>query len=193
MCYTIINYVMKGIFIMNDTLKTIYERYSCRAFTDKPLTQEQISEIVKSAIASPSGMNGQPWQIIVVDNKELIEEMDAVGLKSLDKSAVERIMQRGGKLFYNATCFVVIAIKPGTQLDCGIVCENIALAASAMGLGNVICGLARGIFTGESGAKYKELLKFPEGYEFGMSILIGNAEVTKPPHELDYNKITYIK
>lgn len=182
---------------MNDTLKTIYERYSCRAYTNQPLTDEQINEIAKAAIASPSGMNNQPWQIIIVKNKKLIEEMDAAALKYFadmdDKSIYERLLSRGGTTFYNATCIVVIAIKPGAELDCGIVSENIALAATSMGLGNVICGLARPLFTDEIGKIYKERLSFPSGYEFGMSVLIGNVAATKEPHELDFGKVTYIE
>lgn len=182
---------------MNDTLKTIYERYSCRAYTNQSLTNEQINEIAKAALASPSAMNNQPWQIIIVKNKKLIEEMDAAALQYFadmdEKSTYDRLISRGGTVFYNAACMVVIAIKPGTELDCGIVSENIALAATSMGLGNVICGLARPVFTGEVGEIYKEKLSFPNGYEFGMSILIGNVAATKEPHELDYDKVTYIE
>lgn len=41
--------------------------------------------------------------------------MDEEGVKSLasfpDKSAYDRIMSRGGKLYYNAPCMIVIPIK----------------------------------------------------------------------------------
>jgi len=182
---------------MNDTLKVINERYSCRNYTDQPLTDEQVKAIAAAAIAAPSANNGQPWQIIIVENKALVDEMDAVAMKFFadqeDKGTYNRMMERGGSVFYNAPCMVVIASRPGAGLDCGIAVENVALAASSMGLGNVICGLAGVVFSGENGEIYKEKLSFPEGYGFGMAILIGNAADARKPHAPDFSKVTYIK
>ena len=182
---------------MNDTLKVINERYSCRNYTDKPLTDEQVKAIAAAAIAAPSAMNGQPWQIIIVENKALIEEMDAAAMKFFadqeDKGTYNRMMERGGSVFYNAPCMVVIASRPGAGLDCGIAVENIALAASSMGLGNVICGLAGVVFGGENGKKYMEKLSFPAGYGFAMAVLIGNPASDGKPHAPDFGKVTYIK
>ena len=80
---------------MNGTLKTIVERYSCRDFADTPLTDEQIKLLVDAALASPSAMNRQPWHIIMVTDKALIEELDDEGMNILaaaeDKSGYERI------------------------------------------------------------------------------------------------------
>ncbi|MBE5939653.1 MAG: nitroreductase family protein [Lachnospiraceae bacterium] len=179
-----------------NTLNTISTRYSCRSYTGEAVEKEKIEAIALAAVQSPSGMNQQPWEIIVVKNKSLIDEMDEVTMDMLskmeDKSLYDRIAGRGGRIFYNAPCMFIIAKRPGTDLDCGIVSENIALAASALGLGNVICGLARLVFDTEKGEEYKSKL-IPEGYEFGMSVLVGYA--TNPegtPHQPDMSKIRYI-
>jgi len=59
-------------------------------------------------------------------------------------------------------------------------------------LGNVICGLARLIFDTEKGEEYKNKI-LPEGYEFGMSVLVGYAtEENGTPHEPDMTKIRYM-
>lgn len=47
----------------------------------------------------------------------------------------------------------VIVKEVWASLDCGIVAENIALAATPLGLGNVICGMADIIFKAENGKK----------------------------------------
>jgi nitroreductase len=97
---------------MNETLKTIFERYSCRDFADTPLTGEQIEKIAKAALASPSAMNRQPWHVIMITDKKFIDELDGEGMEVLaaeDKSSYERIKSRGGRIFYNAPCMVVIA------------------------------------------------------------------------------------
>jgi len=180
---------------MNETLKNIATRYSCRDFADTPLTDLQILAIVEAALASPSAMNRQPWHIIVVKEKALIEEIDAEGMKIIasweDKSAFERISSRGGKLFYNAPCLVVVTSE-GSDLDCGIVSQNISLAAHSLGLGNVICGMAGIPFSGPRAEELKKRLKFPDGHKFAMAVLIGTAKSGKAPHELDMSKVTYI-
>ena len=181
---------------MNETLQTIAKRYSCRSYTGEAITIEEMEALALAAVQAPSGMNQQPWKIVVLRDKAFIDEMDAAVMdffsKLEDKSTYERMMSRGGKVFYNAPCMYIIAKKQDTDLDCGIVAENIALAASSLGLGNVICGLMRAAFDVEKGEEYKAKL-IPEGYEFGVTVLVGyavNKEGT--PHEPDLSKIEYI-
>ena len=181
---------------MNETLKTIKERYACRNFTGTPIEQDKIEAIALAGVQSPSGMNCQPWKIIVVQNKELIDEMNDTLMNKLasleDKTLYDRMMSRGGKVFYNASAFYVVAKLPGKDLDCGIVIENMALAASSLGVDNVICGLATLLINDECGAPYKEKL-IPEGYEFGVALLAGYAaNEGGVPHEPDMSKIIYI-
>ena len=176
---------------MNETLKTIAERYSCRDFADTPLTDEQIKTLVDAALAAPSAMNRQPWHIITVTDKALIEELDAEGMNVLaaaeDKSSYERIQSRGGKIFYNTPCMVMVASDGSTfaSMDCGILSQNVSLAAHSLGLASVICGMAGIPLNGPCGDELKKRLQFPEGYGFGIAILVGTANSGKEPHELD--------
>ena len=183
---------------MNDTLKTIAGRYSCRDFADTPLTGDQVKAIVDAALASPSAMNRMPWHIVMVTDKALVDELDAEGMAVLaaaeDKTSFERIKSRGGKIFYNAPCMVLI-LSDGSHygsMDCGILSENVALAAHSLGLANVICGMAGIPLSGPKGDALKKRLKFPDGYVFGVAVLIGTALSKKAPHDLDPAKVTYI-
>ncbi|EJF85601.1 nitroreductase [Candidatus Bartonella washoeensis] len=54
-----------------DIFQSILSRKSIRAFTDQPVTQETIKEILKFAARAPSGTNLQPWQVIVLNGKIL--------------------------------------------------------------------------------------------------------------------------
>lgn len=186
---------------MNETLKIIEKRFSCRSFTDQPPEEKDLMAIAKAGIQAPSGMNRQGWQIIVVRDKGLINEMEAEGMKILssmeDKSILSRIMDRGGKLFYNAPCMIVIPIKEsvpkGAELiDCGILAQTMVLAATSLGIDNLHCGLVGFAFAGDKAAEFKQRLKFPEGYECGMGILLGYAKDVGEPHVPDPAKITVI-
>ena len=194
--------IRRYVMILN-TIEAISSRYSCRAFSDKLPSNEHLELITKAAAASPSGMNRQLWRVIVVKNKKLLVELEDEGMKNLatftDKSTYERIMSRGGKLYYNSPCMIVVPIKKtepaGAELfDCGIVSENIALAATALGIDNLICGLAAFSFAGEKGDYFKKQLAFPDGYEIGIAVLLGYAETEGgKPHEPDPSKITWIE
>jgi len=186
-----------------NTIESIHTRYSCRAFSDKMPSDNDLQLIAEAAIAAPSGMNRQPWQIIVVKNKELLAELEAEGMINLmaspDQSVYERIMSRGGKLYYNTPCQIIVAINKSTPTgyepyDCGMVVQNIALAATSLGMESLICGLATFSFAGEKGEEFKRRLNFAEGYDLGLSVLVGYAKAPGgKPHQPDLSKITVIE
>jgi len=183
---------------MNETLKNISERYSCRDFADTPLTDAQIKNLVDAALAAPSALNLQPWHVVVVTDKALIEEMDAEGMKALaaadDKSAYERIMSRGGKMFYNAPCLFII-MQDGSDygvLDSGILCQNVVLAAQSIGLGTCIVGMLRVPLNSPRGDEFKKRLKLPANHKFAVGILTGTAVTGKIPHDPDPGRVTYV-
>jgi nitroreductase len=184
-----------------DTIKAIHTRFSCRGFTDRVPPDEDLKTIAEAAIAAPSGMDRQLWRVIVVKNKELIGDLEAEGIKNLKAfpEVYSHIMSRGGALFYNAPCMAVIPIgkvePPGAELfDCGIIAENIALAATSIGIDNLICGMTAFSFAGERNDEFKRRLGFPEGFEIGLAVLLGYAaDADGKPHDLDYGKISYVE
>jgi len=184
---------------MNETLRTIAQRYSCRAYDGgRTIERSKLDAIAAAAVQSPSGMNNQPWRIVVITDKAFLDEMDAEAMKILaeaeDKTAYERFMNRGGKLYYDAPCMFLILKRPGSDLDCGIVTQNIALAAESLGLANVICGMANIAFNSARGEEFKKkacFYDFGEGWEFGMTVLVGYAKQPGAPHDPDMSKIKF--
>jgi len=184
---------------MNDTLKTIAERYSCRAYDGRAVEQEKLEAVTLAAVQAPSAMNRQPWEIVVITDKAFIDEMDAVAMTELaareDKTFYERIKQRGGKIFYNAPCMIVVVKKKTANFDtfdCGIATQNIALAAHSLGLANVICAMAGIPLNGPRGAEFKERIGIAGDDEFGMAVLLGYTDSPGKPHEPDLSKIRFI-
>jgi len=184
---------------MNEVLTTIQNRFSCRGYDGRPVEQEKIQALAKAGLQAPSAMNLQPWEIICITKKPLIDELDAAAMAALaaspDKSHFNRMTERGGKIFYNAPCLFLV-LKDSTakwaDLDCGIVTQNIALAASSMGLDNVIVAMAGIPFGSPDGAEFKHRLGWPDGYEFGMGVCVGYGNTAKEPHEINPDKMRYI-
>lgn len=185
-----------------DAVSTIMNRYSCRDFSDKLPTENDIQTIANAALAAPSGMNRQRWQIVVVTNRELIHELETEGMDNIkaleDKSIYKRILSRSGKLFYDAPLMFIVAIPKDSgsaeMLDCGIITQNITIAAESLGMNSLICGLAAFAFAGAKHDHFAERLGFKEGYDVGMSVLLGYAKAEGgKPHELDKSKLSFVR
>lgn len=184
---------------MNETLKTIEERFSCRSYTGELLDKETIEAIGRAGLQAPSTMNLQHWKIIAIQNKELIDEMDEAALeyiKTTNDDMYQRILGRGGKIFYNSACLFLILTPEdahsNASLDVGIVSQNITLAAQSLGLGSVIVYMATFPFMHEKGEYFREKVGWEEGYKFGMGVLVGQAKDTKEPHEIDLEKFSIV-
>lgn len=54
----------------NAVLDNILTRRSCRAYTDRPVSKEDLDTILKAAIYAPSGMSRQSWQFTVIRKRK---------------------------------------------------------------------------------------------------------------------------
>jgi nitroreductase len=61
---------------MNEIFK---KRRSIRQFTNKKVTKEQIHSILCSAMVSPSGNHVNPWEFVVVGEKEKLSKLGCCG------------------------------------------------------------------------------------------------------------------
>ncbi|AEF85398.1 nitroreductase [Treponema primitia ZAS-2] len=182
----------------NSTLEAIFTRRSSRSYTGQKVDDETVADLAKAALAAPSGANGQPVNVIVVQNTTLILELEKAVIdyfvKAGNEAIVSRNKQRNNKIFYDASTVLFLAVKNKSNIDVGIAAENIAIAATSLGLGNIILGLPGVVFNApETAAYWKAKLGFPEGYEYGISVAIGYAADTGKPHDVDLSKISYIK
>lgn len=67
-----------------NTLDAIAQRRSIRKYTDKPVPDESIHEILKAATQAPSGKNRQPWRFVIVRGEQR-DKMIAAMQAGLDK------------------------------------------------------------------------------------------------------------
>ena len=128
----LVSCVTAGNSSQSSAIENILNRKSVRKYSDKKIEQEKIDTILKCAMAAPSAMNKQPWEILVVTDKEKLEKIAEVCQNaSYSKNSQVTIIVCGNK---------VISDKFWEQ-DCCAVTENILLAAEALGLGAVWCAV----------------------------------------------------
>ncbi len=58
-------------------ISAIYDRRSIRKFTDKPISQRDITDIIQSGLKAPSSKNRQPWKYIVIQGNAKEEMLKA--------------------------------------------------------------------------------------------------------------------
>jgi len=175
----------------------IARRYACRAFQDTPVPADLLRAVAEAGVRAPSAVNRQPWRLIVLADKQGLDEIGHVGLENLraaDEAGYARIQSRGGTLLYNAPAMIIVATQPmpgsfPVELDAGIVVSHLALAATSLGLDTCIVAMPGVAFQDESlQARY-----IPAGFTFSIALLLGYA--THPggtPHDPDFSKITYL-
>jgi len=130
---------------MDDFLKLVNTRYSCRNYSDKKVPREDILKCLEAARLAPSACNSQPWKFIIVDDTELKEKLclaaySAPYAASWPKKApviAVIVTERG-----NFTSRMGNMIKDTSfyLIDIGIAVEHFALQAAELGLGTCWMG-----------------------------------------------------
>ncbi|MCD6201931.1 MAG: nitroreductase family protein [Bacteroidales bacterium] len=136
-------------------LKGIQTRRSIRAFTNQPVTEENIRIILETAMMAPSAVNCQPWHFIVIRNKEAFRKiMNVHPYATMLSTAQAAILVCGDKKLQHDDGYWI--------MDCSAATENLLLAAHALGIGSVWIG----VHPRESRKKaMRQLFNLPEHIE----------------------------
>ncbi|MDE6110118.1 MAG: nitroreductase family protein [Muribaculaceae bacterium] len=117
----------------NQAYGNIIGRTSVRRFTDEPVDAVQVEALCAAAMSAPSGVNKQPWELIVVDDHELLAELAAeLPYAKMAAQAPLAIVVCG-----NSGRFLDGDDATLWEQDLSAASENILLAAHALGLGAV--------------------------------------------------------
>lgn len=113
----------------NATIETIHNRKSVRTFTDQPVSQEDLTTLVKAGMAAPSGKDVRPWEFIILTDREKLNALaDTLPYAKMLAHAPAAIIVCGNNDTANGGSFY-------WYLDCSAATQNILLAAESMGLG----------------------------------------------------------
>lgn len=68
---------------LTETERVIYRRRSIRLYRKKPVPSRLVKRIIEAGRFAPSAGNNQPWMFVVIQNREVIEEVNQICHKSL--------------------------------------------------------------------------------------------------------------
>jgi nitroreductase len=154
-----------------DTIEAIVSRKVQRAFASRAVEDDKLTKIVEAGRHAMSARNLQPWQFIVVRDRERLKAMGAVCST--------------GRFVADAPAAIVILKDLGNtrwaEVDCAQAVQNMATAGWALGLGTCWVG-------NFDAAKLREMLDYPEGWEVFTILPFGYSDEKNPPQSRPLKK-----
>ena len=149
----------------NKVLRTIKNRVSCRAYSEKKVSLKKTLEIAEAGKYAPSGMNRQIANIYVVNSKRYVEKLRTLSVEVLGRDCM-----------YGAKTIILVAGPDEdafTFQDCSCVLENMFVAANALNIASCWINQFNELFKSKNGLKLKKALGIPEDHRVVGSCVLG--------------------
>jgi nitroreductase len=160
----------------SSAVDVIMNRRSIRSYKPEQIKDEELNTILECGINAPSAMNKQSWEICVIQNPGILKQIDGS--------------------FHNAPTLIVIASADDnffSPVDCGLLGQNILLAAEAMDIGTCVVGNIVRFLTSPEGADVVKSLELSEGYKPLYGIAVGYKNERPDAKPRDREKIKILK
>lgn len=154
-------------------MNSLFTRRSIRKYKPNPVAKDDITYLLKAAMAAPSAGNQQPWQFIVVDDKSILQKINE--------------LHPYAKMLLEAPLAIVVCGDLSAERhagmwvqDCSAATQNILLAADYKGLGSCWIGIHP---RAERAKTISDLLNIPDNILPFSIIAIGYPAESKEPND----------
>lgn len=163
-------------------MDAILNRKSIRKYKDIKVSNDIVEELLKAGMAAPSAGNEQPWEFIVLRDKEIMKKITEVHQYS--------------QMLLDTDVAIVVCGDESKEMfkgfwvqDCSAATENILVAAEDKGLGAVWLG----VYPIEDRVEaIKEILSLPDSVIPLSIIPVGYPdEQKKPAYRFNKTRIHY--
>jgi nitroreductase len=169
--------------------EAIFTQRAIRRLKPDPISDEDLETIIAAAARAPSGGNRQPWRFLAVRDQALKDQLaqwyveaywarrkargfagpEAIPRDDSSGQAALHFSTNPANYARAAVLLFVIAEQPG--VDITNACQNLMLAARALGIGSTTTGIG-----GIHEADVHRLLGIPEGMDATCCIPLGWPE-----------------
>lgn len=173
----------------NETLKTLKNRRSCRAYKPDQITDEELNAVLEAGVWAPTGMGKQSPILIAVQDKDTIAQLSKMNAEIFGRPETDP--------FYGAPT-VIVVLADSDRVTCvedgSLVLGNMMNAATSIGLGSCWIHRAKETFESEEGKSLLKKWGIDGNYRgIGNCILGYSAVPDKTPAPRKKNYITKIK
>ena len=198
-----------------DAIQTILNAKTTQAFTQEPVSDEDLNTILAAGTSATSAINQQPWFFAVVTNQEIMDEIAGAGFGGAPSGMPAGGMPEGftppeGASFPegmpampggsgmpqgvpgagsgsakaalgDSPVAIIIYMNeatssPNASFDCGLSCQNMVIAANALGYGTKIISSPTMSLNGENHDALCEKLGVDPSLSAVAVLLIGIAD-----------------
>ena len=155
-------------------LEILYRRRSIRKYKATKLDPATVQQLLKAALLSPSSKKNQPWQFIVVEDTDLLQQL--------------ALAKKGAGFLKKAALGIVILADPVLSdvwvEDTAIAATILHLTADSLGLGSCWIQIRERQFSEtESCEGYvQRILGIPENLKVASIISFGYPDESKPAY-----------
>ena len=190
--------------------EAILTRRSTRVYSGKDVEQEKLEQIIEAGRHAPSGGNNQTTHLLVIRNKEVLEELarlvkqefsqmeETPGMYKSMAAAIRRSKEKVYIFHYNAPVLILTAnrIDYGNNIaDCACVLENMMIQANELDLGTCWINQLKWLNENEVITAYLRTLGLNEGERVYGALSVGYAKDGLPdrrPLPRTGNPVTWI-
>lgn len=136
-----------------DVLDLLLTRRTVRVFEPVPVPEADVERLLRALMQSPSASDARPWQFVVVDRRERLDELEAA--------------MPHCEMLKTAPLGLLVCAEPAREKipgfwpqDCAAAAENLLIAAHGLGYGACWIGLHP---VADREAAVQRVLGLPEG------------------------------
>ena len=173
-----------------NTIESIMKRKSTRGYQSKQISDADLELILRSGMAAPVGSGAyDTLHITVVQNQNLFSKINSEVTQMIFKMMGKKMDKNFG-----APTMIFVSSKPAKMpgleyANAACVLENMAIAATSLGIDNIIWGGASAAVA--QSVELQKSLKIPEDYKPILCISLGYAKENESPkkHDISVNKV----
>ena len=146
-----------------------------RKFTEQELSQDEVVALLKAALMSPSSKRSNPWQFVLVDDKETLHKLSFC-------------KETGASFLKDAALAIVVMADPLASdvwiEDAAIASLMIQLQAEDLGLGSCWIQI-RNRSLGDEATEdlVREMLEIPDNMAILCAVTIGHKDEERKPFD----------
>lgn len=165
---------MKRRSYMNQALSNLLTRRSIRSYEDRQVEQDKLDMVLEAGTYAPTAMGRQSPCIVVVQDKETVQKLNALNAKVLGNPDANP--------FYGAPTVLVVFSNgsPNGVQDASLVMGNLMNAAHAVGLGSCWINRAKEVFEMPEGRALMQKWGVPENFVGVGNCILGYTRGDEP-------------
>lgn len=170
---------------MNETVKNLVTRNSCRKYKNEHITRQELEEILAAGLNAPSGRNRQTVRFVAVQNDATVDLLSRLNAA---------VMGTNADPFYGARdVVIVLAKKEGTYLyDGSLAMGNLLNAAWSMGIDSCWIHRAKEVFESDRGRELLASWGLTEDLEGIGFCILGHAQESKPKVSINPDRVYFV-